>query len=355
MELSLNFKYLRHIFFIGIFLNTQGCLTIESEWEALESDFDHVLNVLGIINIDPNQPSFIGLYRTTDLDEVSQILVDIDTVGYYEYEDNDNEGETGFWIIDSIYEPAAMIKDASIIITDDQDISYEFCFVEKVTFTDTIYFDTTFNFYGYTINWDTTLYDTNDYRINFYLDTTGAFVPQPGTSYQLNITAPGYDSVRGLLTTPMTPHIDSLVQNGIRADTIIASEPFDIYWKMHNDGQGLLTGEIIFGDEDGSDSTRYDWCGGFFEGAVDLSDNMYTVYGDWCEDSPYVIEPKDYYIRLTAMDQNYYEYFIEGEIGEYSNMLLNYPTTKGRSVGLEGGFGIFGAIASNGIYRLILP
>ena len=360
MELSLNFRYLLHTFFIGIILTTLGCLTIESEWEELESDFDHVLNVLGIINLDSNQPSFIGLYRTTDLDEVSQILVDIDTVGYYEYGDEekgnpDNEGETGFWIIDSIYEPAAMIKDASIIITDHEGVNYEFSFVDKVTFIDTIYIDTTFNFYGYTINWDTTIYDTNDYRINFYLDTTGTFMPQPGVRYELNITAPGFDSVTGSLTTPITPKIDSLVQNGVRADTIISSEPFDIYWNFQNDGQGFLSGEIIFEDGNGFDSTRYDWCGGFFEGAVDLSDSSYTVYGDWCEDSPNVIEPKDYYIRLTAMDENYYEYFIEGEIGEYSNMLLNYPTTKGRSVGIEGGFGFFGAITSDGIYRLIVP
>ena len=27
--------------------------------------------------------------------------------------------------------------------------------------------------------------------------------------------------------------------------------------------------------------------------------------------------------------------------------LLNYPTTKGRSVGIEGGFGIFGSIGSD--------
>jgi len=42
-------------------------------------------------------------------------------------------------------------------------------------------------------------------------------------------------------------------------------------------------------------------------------------------------------------------------MGEYSNMLLNYPTTKGRSVGIEGGFGVFGSIASDGIIRVIVP
>tara|TARA_B000000441_G_C21517975_1_gene218785 strand:+ start:225 stop:392 length:168 start_codon:yes stop_codon:yes gene_type:complete len=55
------------------------------------------------------------------------------------------------------------------------------------------------------------------------------------------------------------------------------------------------------------------------------------------------------------MDENYYEYFIVGESGEYSNALLNYPTTKGRSIGIEGGFGFFGSIASDGLMLKISP
>ena len=115
-----------------------GCLGVDSEWETLESDFDHVLNVLGIINLDSNQTSFIGLYRTTDLDEVSQNFIGVDTIGYYEYEDEDSDGENGFWLIDSIYEPAALINDASIFISDEQGNNYEFTFVEKITSIDTI-------------------------------------------------------------------------------------------------------------------------------------------------------------------------------------------------------------------------
>ena len=55
------------------------------------------------------------------------------------------------------------------------------------------------------------------------------------------------------------------------------------------------------------------------------------------------------------MDDNYYEYFITGESAEYSNMLLNYPTTKGRSIGIEGGFGVFGSIGSSQVLKTILP
>ena len=352
----MNFKQLYQALSIILALNVLGCITTETEWEDLESDYDHVLNVFGLINLDSDQTSFIGLYRTTDLDEVSQIFIGVDTVGYFEYEDEDKseDGEDGFWVIDSIYEPAAMIKDASIFVNDDQGGSYEFSFVDKVTFIDTIYIDTTFTFYGYTFNWDTTIYDTNDFRINFYVDTTGTFIPQPESNYQLSITAPGFDPVSGSLTTPVIPTIDSLVQRGHAADTIIASEHFDIYWNPQETGNGMITGEVIF-EEDGLDSTRDEWCGGFFQSAVDLSDSSYAVPGEFCEETTDTLRPKDYYIRLTAMDDNYYEYFITGEAGEYSNMLLNYPTTKGRSVGIEGGFGFFGSIASDGIYGVIVP
>ena len=352
----MNFKQLYQALSIILALNVLGCITTETEWEDLESDYDHVLNVFGLINLDSNQTSFIGLYRTTDLDELSQIFIGVDTVGYYEYEDEDKgeDGEDGYWVIDSIYEPAAMIKDASIFVTDDQGGGYEFSFVEKVTFIDTIDIDTTYTYGPWTYTLDTTIYDTNDIRINFYVDTTGTFIPQPESNYQLSITAPGFDPVSGSLTTPMIPTIDSLVQRGHAADTIIASEHFDIYWNPQETGKGMIAGEVLF-EEDGLDSTRDKWCGGFFQSAVDLSDSSYIVPGGFCEESTDPLEPKDYYIRLTAMDDNYYEYFITGEMGEYSNMLLNYPTTKGRSVGIEGGFGVFGSIASDGIIRVIVP
>ena len=99
-----------------------GRLGPETSWEDLESNYDHVLNVFGLMNLDSGHTSFIGLYRTTDLDELSQNFVGVDTVGYYEYDDDDDE---------------------------------------KITFIDTIYFDTTFTFYGYTFDWDTTIYDMN--------------------------------------------------------------------------------------------------------------------------------------------------------------------------------------------------
>jgi hypothetical protein len=200
-----------------------------------------------------------------------------------------------------------------------------------------------------------TEYDTTIYiRMNYYKDTTGTFNPQSETNYQLSITAPGYDPVSGFLTTPMIPTIDSLVQRGQAADTINASEPFDIFWGSQGNGKGMITGEVLFNNQE-TDTTWQEWCGGFFEQAVDFSDSSAFIPGSFCEETIDSPQPEDYFVRLTAMDDNYYEYFITGEIGEYANLLLNYPTTKGRSVGIEGGFGVFGSIGSSQVLKTILP
>ena len=50
-----------------IFLG-KGCLLPPEVWEDVESDYDHVLNVFSVISLDPKLDSFVGLYRTTDLD-----------------------------------------------------------------------------------------------------------------------------------------------------------------------------------------------------------------------------------------------------------------------------------------------
>jgi len=342
-------------------ISIMGCLFPTNEWEDLESNYDHVLNVFGMINLDPGHPSYVGLYRTTDLDETVLNLVETDTLYWCDCDDDEcwecDEGQDGYWVVDSIYEPAALIKDASVNVTDDQGNSHVFSYVDKITFVDTVYFDTTFTFYGTTITWDTTYYDTNDYRINFYVDTTGTFVPQPETQYDLSISSPGFDLVTGSLVTPAIPKIDSLSQRGRSIDTLIINEPFDIHWSQTM-GMGLVTGEVLFGNY-WEDTTNGYWCGGYFdEFVVDLSDasqNPYGIATEYCGEDMNEQQARDYFIRLTAMDDNYHEYFIIGEMGEYSNALLNYPTTKGRSVGIQGGFGFFGSVASDGLLLKISP
>ena len=353
----MNFKLLR-IFLCPAILTIFSCLG-ENTWEDIESDYDHVLNVFGLISLDSIQPSYVGLYSTTDLDEISQIFVGVDTLGWCDCDDDEcgwsedceSEQIDGYWILDSLFEPAALIKDASVLISDDNGNTHEFSYIDYISIIDTVYFDTTVIIYGTTIEWDTTIYDTNNLRVNLYVDTSGSFHPEPFTNYNLNIVAPGYDPVSGSLTTPNFPSLDSLVQLGKNADTVIINEPFNIHWTSMQEGRGMVTGEVILGNW-WDDSLSNDWCGGYFDPfIIDLADNglnPYTVYPWICSESTsQEADTRDYLIRLTAMDENYHEYFIVGEAGEYSNALLNYPTTKGRSVGIEGGFGFFGSIASD--------
>ena len=343
------------IIFLLLIIN---CIGINREWEELESEYDHVLNVFGILNLDPVSTSFIGLYRTTDLNEVSQKFSRVDTLYYCECDNGGEkedescwcESDDGYWVVDSIYEPAAIIKDASIHITDDLGRSFEFNFIENLTRIDSLSIDTTLNIDGYVIELDTTIFDTSDTRINFYVDTTGSFSPEPGRGYTLNVTAPGYNPISGNLKTPLKPKINSVYQRGDLIDTVIVNEPFEISYGREETGRALITGQVLLGDW-WNDSTSLGWCGGEFEPfMVDLDDGeqyKQTIEPWICLEESDQENVKDYVLRLTSMDDNYYEYFIVGESGEYSNTLLNYPTTKGRSVGLEGGFGLFGSIASD--------
>ena len=352
----MTFKYKYQPSLLFFLLLAFSCIGIEREWEEIESNYDHMLNVFGILNLDTGYTSFIGLYRTTDLNEVSQRFFGLDTLFYCDCDAEDDErcwceeGDEGYWVVDSIYEPAAIIKDASVFVTDYNGMNFEFTFVENVERIDTIMFDSTIFIDGYNLDFDTTIFDTNIFRLNFYIDTTGSFKPQEGQDYMLNISAPNFDPVTGFLTTPLKPQLNSVFQRGSVTDTIFVDEPFDISYDYKPKGKALVTAEVIFG-EWWNDYSNTGWCGGYFDPfVVDLSDNMQnntSIYPELCFSENEEVIVKDYVLRLTAIDDNYYEYFIIGEAGEYSNALLNYPTTRGRSIGISGGFGVFGAIASD--------
>ena len=305
---------------------------------------------------DDNAESFVGVYRTTNLDEKSQIFVRADTLGYEYYEDeNDKEGEEdGFWIVDSIYVPAALIDDASVIITDEQGISTSFSFTEfeYINFDTTLYDTSYFEFGGNIF----TIIDTFDIdttfstRVNIYKDTSGQFIPVSNMNYILSINAPGYDPVMGSLITPEFPIIkDSLV-----FDTLSFLNEYEVSWENINVDYGILIEQILIEPNINYFSTLEKWCYGYKSSIVELSENTQTVYPIYCDEHVSNIEPQTALIKLMAMDENYYDYFIRGASEDYTNITVP-NTTKGRASGIEGGFGFFGAIASDQILRPILP
>ena len=306
--------------------------------------------------IDSNAESFVGVYRTTNLDEKSQIFVRADTLGYEYYEDeNEKEGEEdGFWIVDSIYVPAALIEDAAVIITDEQGNSTNFSFTEfeyinfDTTFYDTSYFEfggNTFTIID-TLNIDTTF----SIRVNIYKDTSGQFMPVNNMNYTLLINAPGYDPVIGSLITPEFP----ILEDSLIIDTLSFLNEYEVSWKNSNVEYGLLIEQILIESNINYFSTLEKWCYGYKSSIVELSENTHTVYPIYCDEHVSNIESQTALIKLMAMDENYYDYFIRGASEDYTNITVP-NTTKGRSSGLEGGFGFFGAVASDQILRPILP
>ena len=340
-------------------ITTFSCTT--SGWEDIESDYDHVLNVIGIINLDQirdaTSESFVGVYRTTNLDEKSQVFVRADTLGYIGYDDSEKEsedGEVGYWNIDSIYVPAALIDNASVMIKKESGDSIKLSFVEfeYINFDTTLY-DTTYLEFGGNIFTliDTLRIDTTfSTRVNIYKDTTGQFIPLPNTTYTLSIDAPGYNIVTGALTTPGFPELKESLIN----DTISYNSEYEVSWEETQLLNGLLIEQVIIETDTNYFSTLEKWCYGYRQNVVELSENNYTVYPFYCDEVTEDLSPQKLLIRLVAMDENYYNYFISGSSEDYTNITVP-NTTKGRSSGIDGGFGLFGSIASDAVLRIVIP
>ena len=169
-------------------------------------------------------------------------------------------------------------------------------------------------------------------------------------NYTLLINAPGYDPVIGSLITPEFP----ILEDSLIIDTLSFLNEYEVSWKNSNVEYGLLIEQILIESNINYFSTLEKWCYGYKSSIVELSENTHTVYPIYCDEHVSNIESQTALIKLMAMDENYYDYFIRGASEDYTNITVP-NTTKGRSSGLEGGFGFFGAVASDQVLRPILP
>ena len=327
-----------------------ACVNPQStEWEDLAHDREPVLNVFGLISLDPQVESFVRLYRSTNLSELSEIRVDpfavadlnqngeLDDNERFAWADSNGDGaiSDGEWLaiadldqdgtvneeewqdlFTPRYEPAAVIANANVVV-----------------------------FAGS----DSTLFEWRTDRQAYY-SKSADFVPKPQTHYGLQITASGFKSIIGRVLTPEMP----VFAVELHPDTLKVglNQTVDLSWRSATKGKGILTGKMLVEPMGIDESTDADFdfqCASLYK-VVDLEEGTYTTDSFSCDRS--VTRP--YLLRLTAMDANYYKYFVTGEARDYANILLPSNTTQGWGVGIDGGFGVFGAIASDSLQRIIV-
>ena len=92
-------KYIQ--LFISVFIIFLTACEVDNNWEKIEADYNPELIVFGLISLDPEIDSFVKVYRTLELSEESEIVINNDTI----------ESDGNIYIF-SNYEPAGLIKNA---------------------------------------------------------------------------------------------------------------------------------------------------------------------------------------------------------------------------------------------------
>lgn len=202
-----------------------------------------------------------------------------------------------------------------------------------------------------------TIYAGSSEYIFKYLDTgnnfpevTGgkysntSFNPQPNTLYTLAVSTPDGRHLSGETITPVFPKLD----NGSVPDTVFAQKPYTVAFNIGGPYFASLrtvqSGWSICGADHYAlihpGTTQWTTpptdCSGWWRGDNDGATDFLTI-------------------SLVNMDDNYYEYFLKQRPDDD---FVDFLTGSGRtavSIGVEGGYGIFGAIAADRIYRVIIP
>ena len=308
-------------------------------WEAIDTDNEETLNVFGLISLDDSLQSFVIVHKTLDTAGPDAEIVGYDTVYYNSWEWYN--GDTGmferdtFWYdppyVLTLYESLYVVKDATVTISDGSQ-SYSFIRhpIDMTESSDDFYRDAFYSDPG------------------IYVDVEGGFSPLPDTEYTLSITTPGGLALSGSLTTPGVPEIN---QNELE-DTLSLNSLFNVSW--YNRGEyntTIATGKAL-----------RDWenyvCGTEQFGILEPGDTTWTSTIDsWCleqnqdEGSVTLMD-----IRLRYLDENYYRYFLatDSDVEDISNFLIGEGSI-GTAYGIEGGFGVFGALSADWVRRYAKP
>lgn len=308
-------------------------------WEAIDTDNEETLNIFGLISLDDSLSSFVIVHKTLDTAGPDEEIIGYDTLFYETWEwYNEDSGlfeRDTFWYdppyVRTLRESLYIVKDATVTISDESQ-SYSFVRSPKQLS------DGSNDFYQ-----DAFLSDPG-----IYLNTAGDFTPRPNTTYTLLITTPAGQIVQGTLQTPARPRIK---QDELE-DTLSINSLFNVNW--HFDGEfntTISTGKAL-----------RDWenfvCGTEQFGIMDPGDTTWTSTVDtWClEEGSSAGNVTSLDIRLRYLDENYYRYFLssDSEVEAISNFLIGEGSI-GTSYGIEGGFGVFGAMSAEWVNRFATP
>lgn len=307
-------------------------------WEAIDTDNEEQLNIFGLISLDDSLESFILVHKTLDTAGPTDSITGYDTTYFESWEwFNDDTGLTErdtFWYdppyIRSLSESLYIVKDATVTVSDAVR-SYSFVrnprYIEGGDDYDYYWYDDVFS----------------DPAV--YMNVDGSFIPQPETEYTLSITTAAGHHLTASVITPPIPRIKETQL----ADTLSINSLYEVKWDYAGDFNTLIVsglspnrwGEYICA----SDQRSY----------VEPGDTTWnSEYYSWCinnNDNPDAVELMD--IRLRYLDENYYKYFAGNSEG-ISNFLIGEGSI-GTAFGVEGGFGVFGALSSYWTRRYATP
>ncbi|MCF7823541.1 MAG: DUF4249 domain-containing protein [Candidatus Marinimicrobia bacterium] len=307
-------------------------------WESIETDNQERLNVFGLISLDDSLESFVIVHRTLDTAGPDAFISRHDTI-YFEIWDkyNENAGQfepDTFWydppIIMDIYESKYFVKNASVTISDG---TQEFSFVRSPrSRSSSEYF------------WYENIFQDSA----IYLNVDHTFHPQPNSEYFLHISTPDDLELTGSL---MTPNIPSIYGANL-PDTLSMLNQFEVSWKYSGDyHSSITTGQKV------EDYPTY-ICGINQIGAIEPGDTTwFSVNDPGCfEQTPEPNSSSEITIRLRFLDENYYNYFMgtDSDIADISNFLVGTGSI-GAAIGVENGYGVFGAISADRITRIAIP
>ena len=283
-------------------------------WQPVESDHDSTLNIFGLIVSEPDSSyGFVYVHQSLNLQNPENILISSDTV-YFGPGPND-------YYINHIYQSGYVVLDANVTINN-QDDEWSFKYVSEG-------------------EWG--IYNSK------YVDTSGTFQPQPGETYSLRVETDDGRLVQGSVTVPLRPNIrEEFVQDSL-SNRAPYSIPFDA---VEDDGTFRLKTKPIFG---------YYACGANQTYLIaDRTDTIWTSQvtdcsNGWWDDGKYD-DAIQLEVVLESMDAQYYDYFIEyGNKNEFISFIMGSEGATERAFGIEGGYGVFGAIATDKIERIFVP